>query len=151
MKTIKAQPADRLKETIRRLYEDCLNKRNYSLIDEFFSDDYRGIRGESGAAGFAATTQSIIDAFPDIQWKVEDLVAEDDKVVIRWATCGTHKGTFRGLFPATQKQINDHAIVIYQFKNSKIIKAWMEMDRLGFLYQIGALPHDLVSNLNLNK
>lgn len=131
------------KEIVRRLYEDCLNKRNYRLMDEFIAKDYVGIRGESGPSGFTETTQPIITAFPDIQWKVEDLIGEGDKVVIKWSTQGTHTGTFRGIFPPSNKQIEDRAIVIYQFKEGKIIKAWMQVDRLGFLQQLGIIPEDL--------
>lgn len=142
-KEISMQSTVENKKTVRKLYEECLNKRNFELLEGIIDKNYSGIRGESGPSGFAQTTQPIIEAFPDIQWIVEELIAEDNKVVIRWTTHGTHKGTFRGIFPATQKQIQDHAIVIYHLKDNKIIKAQMEVDRLGFLQQIGAIPEDL--------
>ena len=131
------------KEIVRRLYEECLNKRNFELLNVFIANDYAGSKDESGPAGFAGNVQSIIKAFPDIQWKVEYLIAEDNKVVVRWSWQGTHTDTFRGFFPATQKQVTDHAIAIYEFDNYKIVKASIQTDRLGFLQQLGIIPQDL--------
>lgn len=125
------------KEVVRRLYEDCLNKRDFELLGELISEDYSGIRRETGPSGFQKTTQSIIQAFPDIKWTIEDLVAEGDKVVVRWSWQGTHTGTFRNLFPPTRAKVTDHAIAIYQLRDSKIVKAWIQSDRLGFLQQLG--------------
>jgi len=133
------------KEIVRSLYEDGLNKRNYDLLDELIAENYSGIRGETGPSGFKTTTVSIIESFPDIQWNIEDLIAEKDKVVVRWSTKGTHQGTFRGIFPASGKQIEDRAIVIYQIKDYKIVNVWKQVDRLGFLQQIGVIPEDLSS------
>src|SRR5262245_17085086 len=133
------------KEIVRKLYEAGLNQQNFELLKEFIAEDYVGIRDEKGAAGFTETVQSLIRAFPDIQWTVEDLIEEGDKVVVRWSWQGTHQGTFRGFLPASQKKVTDHAIAIYQFRGSKIIKAWLQSDRLGFLQQIGVVPQDLGS------
>lgn len=130
------------KATIRSIYEDCLNKRDYNLSEKLIGDEYTGPTREKGNAGFLATVQPIIRAFPDIQWTVEDLFAEDDKVVVRWSWTGTHKEAFRN-FPATGKAMTNHAIAIYQLKDGKVINAWMESDRLGFLQQIGAVSLDV--------
>lgn len=139
------QTPEKNKEIVRKLYQDCLNKRNFELLKEFIAEDYAGIRGEKGPAGFTETVQSIIQAFPDIRWTIEDLIEAEDKVVVRWSWQGTHEGTFRGFLQASHKKVTDHAIVIYQFRDHKIIKAWIESDRLGFLQQIGVVPQDLGS------
>lgn len=130
------------KATIRSIYEDCLNKRDYNLSEKLIGDEYTGPTREKGNAGFLATVQPIIRAFPDIQWTVEDLFAEDDKVVVRWSWTGTHKEAFRN-FPATGKAMTNHAIAIYQLKDGKVINAWMESDRLGFLQQLGIVSPDV--------
>lgn len=134
---------ERNKETVRRLYEDCLNKRDFELLKEFVDGKYEGIQSETGPSGFAKAVQSVIQAFPDIQWTIEDLISEGDKVVVRWSWQGTHTGTFRGFLPPSQNEVTDHAIAIYQFQGPKIIKAWIQTDRLGFLQQVGVIPEDL--------
>lgn len=135
--------AEKNKEIVRRLYEDCLNTRNFELLDEFVAEEYEGIRDETGPSGFEESVQSIIRAFPDIQWTIEDLIAEGDRVTIRWSWQGIHTGIFRGFLTPTQNHVTDHAIAIYQFRNNKIIKAWIQTDRLGFLQQTGVIPEDL--------
>jgi steroid delta-isomerase-like uncharacterized protein len=138
------QTPEKNKETIRTLYEDFLNTRKLELLSQIIADDYVGIYGQTGPAAFAETIQGLLQGFPDIQWKIEDLVAEGERVVVRWTWQGTHKNPFRG-FPASHKQVSDKAIAIYQFKEGKIIHAWIETDRLGLLQQIGAVPADLGS------
>jgi len=137
------QSPEKNKETVRNLYEKILNERKLALLDRIISEDYTGIQGEKGVAGFAGTVNSVISGFPDIKWTVEDLIAEGDKVVIRWTWTGTNTGTLLGLAPSN-KHVTNHAIAIYQFKNDKIVHAWMQSDRLGVLQQVGVISADAV-------
>jgi len=135
--------ADANKQVIRRLYEDCINRGRLDGLAELVSDDYVGPRGERGAAGFATTITGLRAGFPDIQFTLDDLVAEADRVTVRWTWHATHAGTFAGpagRFAATGKAISNTAIAIYQLSDRKIVHAWLESDRLGVLQQIGALP-----------
>ena len=138
------------KETVRRLYEECLNKKNYDLLETILDKDYVGPSGEKGIAGFEETLKPLIQAFPNIHWTIEDVVAEDDKVVIRWSWQGTNTGAFRNI-PASGKIVTNNAINIYELKNGKIVKAWMQSDRLGFLLQLGVISSDVVPGPSLHK
>lgn len=89
--------------------------------------------------------QAIRSAFPDIKWTLEDLMAEGNQVIVRWSWKGTNTGSFRGL-PASGKEVTDSAIPIYQFSGNKIIKAWIESDKLGFLQQIGLVSPDVTAS-----
>ncbi|MDB5257594.1 MAG: hypothetical protein JWM14_2289 [Chitinophagaceae bacterium] len=131
------------KETIRKLYEECLNKRNYNLLNDIVSADYTGVRGEKGPVGLENTVKPLIEAFPDIQWKIEDLLEDSDKVVVRWVWQGTHQNSFQGI-SATNKAVKNEAIAIYQFKNNKVVSVSMQSDRLGFLIQTGVLSPDII-------
>lgn len=132
------------KETVRRLYEECLNHRNYNLLNEFISEEYEGSGGRQGPSGFADGIESVMHAFSDYQWTVEDLMADGDKVMVRWSWQGIHTESFRQSLPPTQKQVTNRAIAIYQFKEGKIIKAWVRPNRLGLLRQLGMkIPEEL--------
>jgi predicted ester cyclase len=138
-----AMHADTNKQVIHRLYEDCINPGRLELLAELVSDAYVGPRGERGAAGFATTITGLRAGFPDIHFTIDDLVAEADRVTVRWTWHATHAGTFvspAGRFAATGKPIANTAIAIYQLADHKIVHAWLESDRLGVLQQIGALP-----------
>jgi steroid delta-isomerase-like uncharacterized protein len=138
------QTSEKNKETIRRLYENLLNHGKLELLDQVIAEDYTGIYGQRGPEAFAETIRGLRQGFPNIRWTIEDLIAEGDRVAVRWTWQGTHQNAFRG-FPATQKQVTDKAIAIYQFRSNKIIQAWIETDRFGVLQQIGAVPEDLGS------
>jgi len=128
------------KAAIRRLYEDILNNRAFMRLPEVISKDYSGVLGERGPSGFEATVRGLVDGFPDIQWRVENLIAEDEQVVVEWSWTGTHTGKFR-VFEPSQKHVEDRAAVIYHFGDGgKIVKASIHSDRLGFLQQIGLIP-----------
>ena len=78
-------------------------------------------------------------AFPDLEVSIEDLIGEGDKVTWRIAVRGTHQDEFRGI-PATGKNVSFGAQYIFRFRNGKIVERWTNLDRLGLLVQLGAVP-----------
>ncbi len=62
---------------------------------------------------------------------------------MRWNWNGTNTASFRGI-PASNKPVADNAIAIYQFKDGKVINAWIQSDKLCVLMQIGVIPPDLI-------
>jgi steroid delta-isomerase-like uncharacterized protein len=137
---------DRNKEVVRSLYEVSLNTGNLDSLDRWIAPDFVGPRGDVGPAAFAATVVELRTAFPDIRYTVEDLVEEGDRVAIRWSWTGTHDGSFRGFAP-TGKRISNPGFAIFHLRGGKIVRAWVDTDRLGFLQQIGAIPADLAARL----
>ena len=133
----------RNKEHVRTLYEECINRGRLELLNELVSSDYVGVNGERGPEGFRQTVAGLRSGFPDIQFTLEDLIAEGDRVAVRWRWTGTHQGAFRGLAPS-HKRVTNTAIAIYQFQADHIVRAWLEADRLGVLQQVGGTPSDLV-------
>jgi steroid delta-isomerase-like uncharacterized protein len=140
------QTSEKNKAVVRKLYEDILNPGQLALLGQVVADDYTGVQGEHGPAGLAATISPLRAAFPDIKWTVEDIIAEGSQVVVRWSWAGTQQGAFRG-FSATHQPVTNSAIAIYQLRDYKIVRAWMQSDRLGFLQQIGAIPPDIAARL----
>ena len=130
------------KAVIRKLYEEILNYKKLELLPSVVSEAYVGPSGERGAAGITATIQGLLVAFPDIQWTIQELIAEGSKVVVRWSWKGNHTGTFRGIAP-TQKLFTNEAIAIYELSDGKIVKAWLQSDRLGFVQQMGLVDPEL--------
>lgn len=126
-------------QIVRSLYEDVINPGRLERMPELVADDYVGANGERGPAGFTSTVAGLRAAFPDIHFTVEDLVGDGDRVAVRWVWHATHAGPFRGI-AATGKPVTNTAIAIYQLAGGKIVRAWLESDRLGALQQIGAVP-----------
>jgi steroid delta-isomerase-like uncharacterized protein len=92
-----------------------------------------------GPKGYLMIISMMRSGFPDIQWTLEDLITEGDKVAARFTMRGTHNGEFFGV-PSTGKLIAVQAINFYRLANEQIIEEYGQPDMLGLLRQIGAIP-----------
>jgi steroid delta-isomerase-like uncharacterized protein len=92
-----------------------------------------------GPAGYLAIIGMMRGGFPDIQWTLEEMVAEGDKVAARFTMRGTHQGTFFGV-PPSGKKIAVRAMNIYRLSDGKFVEEHGQPDMLGLLQQIGAVP-----------
>ena len=136
--------ADENESIVRRLFEECFNRGNVDLLDQLvspdFLPDYVGAKGARGREGFRFIV-GLRAAFPDIHYTIDDLVAADDRVAVRWRWTGTHQGEFRGV-SASQKPVSTTGSGIFRLRDRKIIGATLETDRLGFLQQLGVIGPD---------
>jgi predicted ester cyclase len=80
-----------------------------------------------------------LNAFPDWDCKVEDLVAEGDKVVARMTVHGTHQGEYQGI-PATGKKMAIDVVAIARVVGGKFAEGWGTYDRLAMMQQLGVIP-----------
>jgi steroid delta-isomerase-like uncharacterized protein len=78
-------------------------------------------------------------AFPDTKITIENQIAEGDFVVSRVIYQGTNKGEFRGM-PASGKKVKTSGFSLQKIVNGKIVEEWDEIDALGMMQQIGAVP-----------
>jgi steroid delta-isomerase-like uncharacterized protein len=92
-----------------------------------------------GPAGYLAVIGMMRSGFPDIQWTLEEMIAEDDKVAARFTMRGTHQGSFFGV-PPTGKTIAVQALNFYRLSGGQFIEERGQPDLLGLLIQIGAVP-----------
>ncbi len=131
------------KENARRAVEEVLNKGDLSLANELVDANYighqPGLPDFKGPEGFRQYMTMMRTAFPDIHLTIEDTVAEGDKVVMRYTGRGTHKGDLMGIAP-TGKQITITGMVISRHVGGKQVEAWVAMDQLGMLQQMGVVP-----------
>ena len=126
------------KQKVETLFE-TFNRGDLAPIDELVGPSYVGAQGDRGPAGFKAVVVGLRAAFPDQRYTLDEVVAEDDKVAVRWHWTGTHEGPFRA-FPATGKAVTNTGAGVFRLDGGKIVAASLETDRLGFLEQIGAVP-----------
>jgi predicted ester cyclase/heme-degrading monooxygenase HmoA len=147
-KEINMNTTQQNKEVVRKIFEQCLNKRNLDQLKEFISDDYNGLLGKKGAAGFQEPALPLIKAFPDIQWNITELVAEGDKVVLCWKWQGTQTAAYYANVASTGKTITNDGVAILTLKNGKVISNQVLTDRLGFLQAMNILPADVNALVN---
>jgi steroid delta-isomerase-like uncharacterized protein len=73
------------------------------------------------------------------QFTIEDVIAEGDRVVVRWSQRAHHVGDFMGI-PATGKVLAVTGIDIHALKDGKMAEHWDIVDLLGLLQQLGLAP-----------
>jgi steroid delta-isomerase-like uncharacterized protein len=92
-----------------------------------------------GPSGYLAIIGMMRAGFPDIQWTLEETIAEGDKVAARFTMRGTHEGVFFGVPPSGRK-INVKAMNFYRIAEGQFVEEHGQPDLLGLLQQIGAAP-----------
>lgn len=92
-----------------------------------------------GPAGYLEIIGMMRGGFPDIQWTLEEMIAEGDKVAARFKMRGTHQGAFFGV-PAAGRKIDVQAMNFYRLSEGQIVEERGQPDLLGLLQQIGAFP-----------
>jgi steroid delta-isomerase-like uncharacterized protein len=125
-------------------FTDFINTANEDLATEVISPNaIFHVPGRSeplrGPPGYLAIIGMMRAGFPDIQWTLEELIAEGDKMAARFTMRGTHNGTFFGV-PPSGKKIEVKAMNFYRITDGKIVEEHGQPDLLGLLQQIGAAP-----------
>jgi predicted ester cyclase len=76
---------------------------------------------------------------PNYQFIPKDIIAEENKVSVRFTATGEHKGDLFGV-PASGNKVNVDGIIIYELSDNKIVNHWMQVDSVAIMQQIGAMP-----------
>ena len=131
-------------KTIERRYmEEVWTKGNLAAVDELVANNYVDhtpmLGGSPDLQGSKQFVTVVTAAFPDWHPTIEDMIAEGDKVVVRFRGSGTHKGEFMGI-PPTGKQVTMMAIAIHRIAGGKIVENWLQADMLGMMVQLGVVP-----------
>lgn len=132
------------KELLRRFYKEVYVDWNMETADEILSPRFTSHDwpegGPKGPEAFRDYYAAIRSAIPDARYEIDDLVAEGDRVVVRWRMLGTHKGAF-GDIPASDKSIVLKGIAIYRVEEGMLTERWVVSDLHGVLEQIrGTAP-----------
>ena len=92
--------------------------------------------GDMTLGEYLAHLQMLITAFPDLEFKLNDIIAEEDKSVHVWTMTGTHLGDFKG-FPPTKKKFSVQGSLVESFKDGKSVESWSYYDTVSILKQLG--------------
>jgi steroid delta-isomerase-like uncharacterized protein len=134
---------ERNKAVVRRFIEEVQNRKNMDLFDELNAPDFVNLSAPPGMPtdreGGKMFLGGFLNAFPDSQITIDDMIAEGDRVVTKKTFTGTHTGEFGGI-PATGNSVTLQYVDILRLRDGKIIEHWLCMDQLTFLQQLGAIP-----------
>ena len=125
-----------------RAFEEIWNQGKLEVIDEIYAADF--VHHSPGSPdldpeGLKQFVTMYRSAFPDIQFTIEDQIAEGDKVVTRWSTAATHKGELMGIQP-TGLAAPGTGISIGRYADGKCVESWTNWDALGMWRKLGIVP-----------
>jgi predicted ester cyclase len=128
---------------LKRWFEQVWNQKSEAAIDEMFNQ-----QGKShgfpdpdsvlvGPEAFKGVHRNFCGAFPDLHVEVDEILAEDDRVAVRWKASVTHLGDHLG-FPASGKKGTLAGSTFSIVKGNQIIEGWNHMDLQAFLQKFQA-------------
>ena len=131
------------KALVRRYAEEVFGKGDVDLSDEILADGYVSHNPPPGIAPDKAGREQLAvahaDAFDNLALTAADMIAEGDKVAIRWTWSGTQKAEYLGI-PSTGKSVTMTGISIHRIDGGKIVETWDQVDMLGMMQQMGVIP-----------
>ena len=131
---------DENKVIVRRWNDEIWNRGNLATIDELFAVDfvfdYPPPEANPDREGYKQFITRNFRTWADIHCTIEDMVAEGDKVAVRWTGRGTHKGEFWGVAP-TGREATLRGISIIRIEGGKIVEEWGFMNALDLMGQLG--------------
>ena len=131
-------------KAIMKKFEKMINTNDETLALELVADDAPFFTPASekplyGGPGYLSVVKWMRSGFSDVQWRLEEMVAEGNTVAVHWTLTGTHDGAFLGI-PPTGKKISVSIMNFYTFnKEGKIINDCAAEGMIGILRGIGAV------------
>jgi steroid delta-isomerase-like uncharacterized protein len=127
------------KTLARRWFDDLFSRGDLDAANEILSAEFVDHLPRGDERGIEELKQYILmyrAAFPDIRDTVEEIVAEGDKVVVRWTSRATHQGEFMGVAP-TGRHVTFTGMRLFRIAENKIAESWVNLDQLGLQEQLG--------------
>jgi steroid delta-isomerase-like uncharacterized protein len=135
--------AEENKEIVRQFW-GVWEEGNLGLVDELVGLDYvnhsPGMPNQpEGPEGIKAVVSMFRAGMPDLRVVIEDVIAEGDKVMMRYRIEGTHEGELFGV-PPTGRRVSIESITVERVSSRKIREHWRVTDTLDMMQQLGAIP-----------
>lgn len=132
------------KRLVRRFFDEILSGQNQATVAAIVAEDFvghhpqfpQGIRGRDGLLQIVTTFHV---AFPDLSYRVEELIEEGALVAARWSASGTHRGPLLSV-PPTGRTGSISGIDLFRLEAGRCAEMWTSSDFLGLLQQLGVVP-----------
>lgn len=135
--------AETNRDVVRRLVTEFWNNDREEHLETSYAPDYVNHDPAPGKPpdreGLFSTLKLFKSAFTNTTIRIEEIVEEGDTLAWRWRYRADHTGDFMGV-PATGKQVAMSGISIFRFRDGKIVEGWNNMDMIGLMTQLGAVP-----------
>ena len=129
------------KVIVRRFIDEIFVKGNADAVDKLVTSNFTPHswgNTPSGIEPLKDAIKRVHAGLSDVAMKIEDVVAEEDKVAVRLTARGRHTGEFMGL-PASGRAYTISETHIFHLRDGKIAEHWRDADMVGLMRQLGAL------------
>lgn len=115
---------------VRRFFDDLWNTGNLAVTEELVADEHvhhlgdEELRGPDGVKGAVVWLRT---AFPDLRFRLDDVVVDDDRVAVRWTATGTHLGPLSDLSP-TGRHVTWTGADWIRLASGRIVELWAITD-----------------------
>ena len=142
------------KATVRRYFEEALDKRRLDILDEIVATDCIIHRPEAsepirGLEAFRRALERILNVYGEFTTTIHDLIAEDDRVACRLSHRAVNRREWTsrlGTHAVAGKTVTWPAVAIFRVRDGKIAEEWVSRDELGMLIDLGVLNRRGESN-----
>jgi predicted ester cyclase len=135
-------PAAENKRAVRRMFT-AFNTGNLDIVDEIVSSDLKDLTPfpatRPNAEGLKKQIVHIRKAFPDVKFSVEMMLAEGEKIALRWKMVGTQRGEFLG-HPPSNKKVEHFGSDFITFRRGKMVEHRSSDNNRALLQRLGHDP-----------
>ena len=133
---------ERNKDIVRRFIEEVFVKCNVDAADELATSDFTphswpGV--DPGIENLKQGQRRVSAGLADVSMKIEDMIAEGDRVAVRLTAHARQDGEFMGMLPSGREYTISETHV-FRVTDGKVAEHWVNADMLGLMQQLGALP-----------
>lgn len=135
-----ASASEHAKALVREHF-DAINERDRTKVADLHADDVAVHSAGRELVGIEAVINdwwAQLEAVPDLKDSIDMLIAEGDRVAVRYTTTGTHEGEFLGLDP-TGASVEVTSMAVVRVDGDEIVEWWNQPDRFEFFRQLGLI------------
>jgi steroid delta-isomerase-like uncharacterized protein len=137
-----AQSIDANKELVRRFIQEIFVDGNADAVDELLAEDFVPHTWPStgdGRGDLRRAMERVSKGLSEVSFKIEDMIAEDDRVAVRLTASATQTGEFMGI-PPSGRSYTICEIHIFRIRDGQVSEHWHQFDSMGMMSQLGTLP-----------
>ncbi|HET9450374.1 MAG TPA: ester cyclase [Aggregicoccus sp.] len=127
---------------VRRSYEELWHQGNLDFIDENCTPDFvahDAFAGDVDREGLKGIVQLFRGAFPDIRFRLHEVLVSGNCATVRWSALGTHSGQLLDIAP-TGHRVEVQGIGLVHFEGDMESEHWEMWDVMGLMQQLNAAP-----------
>ncbi len=138
-------PTPENKALLKRFYKEVYVDWNMETADELLSPEFISHdwpkNGQKGPEAFRKYYKAFKKALPDAKYEVKDILADGDRVAVRWEMQGTYSEPFPGIdFAPAGQAVTLKGVAIYRIENGKLAERWVVSDLYELLKTMKETP-----------